>query len=107
LEKCLQVLTCCAEVFASVEEESVLEEIAESEEGRNKLIGMVFIFLSWECSFIAVILLQALLKFTDWQGEYVVLSEKENMVCECMHVHMHMGGMSNSNCCLFAEVIKM
>ena len=41
LVKCSEVLESCVSVFSEVKEQTVLEEIAQSEEGRNKLKGMV------------------------------------------------------------------
>lgn len=35
------MLESCVSVFSEVKEQTVLEEIAQSEEGRNKLKGMV------------------------------------------------------------------
>ena len=40
LVKCSEVLESCVGVFSEVKEQTVLEEIAQSEEGRNKLKGM-------------------------------------------------------------------
>ena len=40
LMKCSEVLETCASVFGAVEEKTLLEEIAQSEEGRNKLRGV-------------------------------------------------------------------
>ena len=40
LSKCSEVLDSCVSVFSEVKEQTVLEEIAQSEEGRNKLRGM-------------------------------------------------------------------
>ena len=37
LDKCLEVLCSCVVVFTSVEEEAILQEIAQAEEGRNRL----------------------------------------------------------------------
>lgn len=39
LSKCSEILESCASVFDEVKDQSVLEEIALSEEGRNKLKG--------------------------------------------------------------------
>ena len=39
LSKCSEVLESCTSVFSEVKEQSVLEEISQSEEGRNKLKG--------------------------------------------------------------------
>lgn len=39
LTKCSEVLESCVNVFSEVKEQSVLEEIAQAEEGRNKLKG--------------------------------------------------------------------
>ena len=35
--KCLEVLSSCAAVLASVQEKNILKEIAEAEEGRNRM----------------------------------------------------------------------
>ena len=40
LGKCSEVMESCVSVFSEVKEQTVLEEIAQSEEGRNKLKGM-------------------------------------------------------------------
>ena len=39
LFKCSEVLESCVGVFSEVKEQTVLEEIAQSKEGRNKLKG--------------------------------------------------------------------
>ena len=47
LSKCNEVLESCVSVFSEVKDQSVLEEIAQSEEGRNKLKGtMMCVFRS-------------------------------------------------------------
>lgn len=38
--KCSEVMESCVSVFSGVKEQTVLEEIAQSEEGRNKLKGI-------------------------------------------------------------------
>ena len=40
LVKCSEVMESCVSVFSDMKEQTVLEEIAQSEEGRNKLKGI-------------------------------------------------------------------
>ncbi len=72
----MEVLGDCVAVFNSVHDDSILLEIADSEEGRNKLTGTSIDTCYHGDAFV----LQGLLRCTEWPKECINRSNRQIII---------------------------